>query len=112
MNTQTNSTEANAVGNHPGGDRPAAPSPPPPASGSGRLAFEAWITAPPYEKDIIRWPENDFRFSWPGHYKDYAVQLAWEAWEEAQNASDEPRPLGAVGSGRLLGAEPRPSKNK
>lgn len=47
-----------------------------------RARFEAWIGGPPYEKRLIRLgPEN----SWPGHYADINVQLAWEAWEERGN---------------------------
>ncbi len=49
-----------------------------------RQAFEAWIAAPPYERDTYRWPEVEDSASWPGHYKDIEVQLAWEAWSAAR----------------------------
>ena len=42
-----------------------------------RKAFEAWITAPPYEKSLATIAASG---GWPGQYVDYAVQLAWEAW--------------------------------
>lgn len=48
-----------------------------------RLCFEQWISAPPYEREIDRWPLDEARYAWPGQYQDIAVQLAWEAWEEA-----------------------------
>ena len=47
---------------------------------SQRLLFEKWISAPPYEQDIERFPESS---AWPGHYQTYEVQLAWEAWRES-----------------------------
>lgn len=50
---------------------------------SARDRFEAWITAPPFEKDIARSPHDQTKFAWPGQYRSYEVQLAWEAWCEA-----------------------------
>ena len=45
-----------------------------------RSRFEAWVSAPPIEKSVERFgPEG----SWPGHYRDYGVQLAWESWRRA-----------------------------
>ena len=45
-----------------------------------RNRFEAWVSAPPLEKSVERFgPEG----SWPGHYRDYGVQLAWESWQRA-----------------------------
>jgi hypothetical protein len=54
---------------------------------SARTEFEDWITQPPLEKDIERWP-NDRSSSWPGQYKDIAVELAWLAWQEALSMVD------------------------
>ena len=48
-----------------------------------RRRFEQWITASPYERDILRFPNSD-RSAWPGQYKDMEVQLAWEAWQEGR----------------------------
>ena len=48
-----------------------------------RKRFEAWISAPPYEKSIVTCRSN-----WPGQYKDYRVQLAWEAWLARAQGSD------------------------
>lgn len=42
---------------------------------SERAAFEAWVTAPPIVANI----RLDHSV-WPGQYREYAVQLAWEAW--------------------------------
>ena len=55
-------------------------------AGSARERFEKWITAPPYERDTYRWPQDETKHAWPGQYKDIAVQLAWESWQEAQNS--------------------------
>lgn len=43
-----------------------------------REAFEAWVAAPPYEREVDRQGEAD---AWPGQYRDYDLQLAWEAWQ-------------------------------
>jgi hypothetical protein len=56
-------------------------------AGSARSSFERWISEPPYERDIHRWPQDETKHAWPGQYKDIAVQLAWEAWQQAQNSS-------------------------
>lgn len=40
-----------------------------------RAEFEAWITSPPYEKPVTINPESS---GWPGQYRAYEVQLAWE----------------------------------
>lgn len=48
-----------------------------------RSAFEAWISASPYERDIDRWPNDESSYAWPGQYLDVNVALAWEAWQEA-----------------------------
>lgn len=50
-----------------------------------RRAFEEWITAPPYEREVLRYPQDETKYAWPGQYRDIAVQLAWEAWREAAN---------------------------
>lgn len=55
------------------------------SDGSARSSFEKWITQPPHERDIYRWPMDETKHAWPGQYKDIAVQLAWEAWQQAQN---------------------------
>lgn len=51
-----------------------------------REEFEAWISAPPFEKSIERQGEHG---SWPGNYRDYSVQLAWCAWEDSAKAERE-----------------------
>ena len=48
-----------------------------------REQFEQWIAAPPYERDLARWPPNDPDHAWPGQYRDIAVELAWHAFREA-----------------------------
>jgi len=53
-----------------------------------RRGFEQWISQPPYERVISRW-EKDRTRAWPGQYKNYEVQLAWEAWQEAQRQKAE-----------------------
>lgn len=52
--------------------------------GESRKEFEAWISAPPIHASIARYPEDETKAAWPGHYHEYAVQLAWESWQEAR----------------------------
>jgi len=55
-----------------------------------RQRFEAWISAAPFEKNIERYPEDERLFSWPGNYKDIAVEMAWQAWQvRAEHAQAE-----------------------
>lgn len=49
-----------------------------------RAEFEAWVSAPPREKPIARYSTDPKRTIWPGQYKHYDTQLAWEAWEARQ----------------------------
>lgn len=44
-----------------------------------RAQFEAFISSPPYEREIDRFEDNDTT-AWPGSYKDIAVELAWDAF--------------------------------
>jgi len=48
-----------------------------------REKFEAWISAPPFEKSVARHPESN-RVCWPGQYHSLDVELAWESWQEAR----------------------------
>lgn len=43
-----------------------------------RQRFEKWISGPPYEHSVRRYPNNST--SWPGCYADYRVHLAWDAY--------------------------------
>jgi hypothetical protein len=45
-----------------------------------RAAFEAWISAPPFERGVERFGENS---AWPGNYRELDVDLAWQAWSDA-----------------------------
>lgn len=45
-----------------------------------RKDFEAWISNPPYERMCDRGSPGS---AWPGQYKNYETQLAWEAWQAA-----------------------------
>ena len=47
-----------------------------------RKQFENWASAPPREFDVERFDED--HDSWPGSYRSYKVQCAWEAWQAAQ----------------------------
>ena len=51
-----------------------------------REQFEAWISAPPYEREVGRWEESA-AVSWPGGYREYEVELAWCAWQERARAT-------------------------
>jgi hypothetical protein len=46
-----------------------------------RKAFEAWISAPPFEQSVRRYGKDPQTAAWPGNYREYNVQLAWCAWE-------------------------------
>jgi hypothetical protein len=48
-----------------------------------RERFEKWITSPPFERRIERFPQDEKLFSWPGNYREISVELAWQAWQEA-----------------------------
>ena len=56
-----------------------------------RAHFDKWITSPPYEREIRRWPMDETKYAWPGQYRDIAVQIAWEAWQEraAMSSNDQ-----------------------
>jgi len=45
-----------------------------------RKAFEAWVGAPPYERDLKRFAADDATL--PNQYKNYETELAWCAWRE------------------------------
>lgn len=45
-----------------------------------RKAFELAMAAPPYERHCKRFSADA---GWPGHYRDYCTQLAWDAWQAA-----------------------------
>ena len=62
-----------------------------PIDATSRQSFEAWISAPPYDHEVLRYPEDDTRFAWPGQYRSIAVQRAWEAWQEARKIADSTR---------------------
>jgi hypothetical protein len=49
-----------------------------------REAFEAFISAPPFEMPIERF---DDRSAWPGSYTELEVDLAWQAWKAATAAA-------------------------
>lgn len=51
-----------------------------------REAFEAFISAPPFEMPIERF---DDRSAWPGGYTELEVDLAWQAWQAATDAATE-----------------------
>lgn len=48
-----------------------------------RDQFEAWISAPPYERSLSRHTNDAARTAWPGQYRNYEVELAWNAWQAA-----------------------------
>lgn len=47
-----------------------------------RAGFEAFISGPPFEREVSRYPQDDERYAWPGCYTDIDVDLAWQAWCE------------------------------
>lgn len=51
-----------------------------------RAAFEAWISAPPYEREVERFGDGS---AWPGNYRELDVDLAWCAWSAAISLTRE-----------------------
>jgi hypothetical protein len=55
-----------------------------------RDEFESWISLPPFEHMCDR---NSNKSAWPGAYKRYETELAWEAYQSAhakqQKRADE-----------------------
>lgn len=56
------------------------------ADAASRKAFESWISAPPFEREIERMGEES---AWPGSYRPLDVDLAWYAWSASQAAERE-----------------------
>jgi hypothetical protein len=53
----------------------------------GRDQFENWISAEPYAMNVERYPDDDT--AWPRQYKNYLVQVSWEAWQESRRTSGQ-----------------------
>lgn len=53
---------------------------------SQREEFEKFISSPPLEYSINRFPEDATMWSWPGEYVNVSVSLAWATWQAAQVA--------------------------
>ena len=59
-----------------------------------RKAFEEWISASPYERDVLRYTQDEAKFARPGQYRSTHVQTAWEAWQESAATTIERLLLG------------------
>lgn len=51
-----------------------------------RIAFEAFATSRHASLSRFMFDDTD---NYPGHYKNYSVQLAWEAWQAAIDHAKE-----------------------
>lgn len=51
-----------------------------------RREFEAWVSAPPMERPITRYPDTS---AWPGDYRDWCVSMCWHAWQAATAAKQD-----------------------
>lgn len=51
-----------------------------------RAAFEAWISGPPYEREVERFGDGS---AWPGNYRELDVDLAWCAWSAAMATTSD-----------------------
>lgn len=49
-----------------------------------RAEFEAWIKAPPFEREPMRYPQT--HATWPGSYREIQTDFAWQAWRAAYAA--------------------------
>ena len=54
-----------------------------------RAEFERRISAPPFERDVRRWPNDERLYGWPGAYSDYNVQLAWDLFHDGVLWADD-----------------------
>lgn len=72
-----------------------------------RKAFEAWISGPPFEREVTRNSMDESVSAWPGHYTDYPVQLAWEAWQAGVINAPMPHVTEAQRSANLTALEER-----
>jgi hypothetical protein len=52
---------------------------------SDRKAFEKWISGPPYERSVDRYPNDPARYGFPGSYRDHDVDLCKFAWLAARD---------------------------
>jgi hypothetical protein len=66
-----------------------------------REEFETIFSKPPYEFDMARF---DALSAWPGNYRDYHCQCAWDGWQEARAALASAPATPAIPS-----AQPAPS---
>lgn len=46
-----------------------------------RRTFEETFSRPPFEFEMDKYNHHE---SWPGSYRNYHVQCAWEGWQEAK----------------------------
>ncbi len=54
-----------------------------------RNKFELWIGDAPYERCLVRFPDDDTQTNWPGQYRSRETELAWQAWLERSKQKDE-----------------------
>lgn len=57
-----------------------------------RAAFEAAISASPYERSVARFPDDGRNYAWPSVYREPAVNLAWSMWQ-ARASQSAPSPV-------------------
>lgn len=75
-------------------------------SEKSRASFEAWAIQPPREFDIAIHGDSG---AWPGGYKSYPVQCAWESWQAAQTLPavvDWRKPISNFGAADAFTIEP------
>jgi len=46
-----------------------------------RVRFEDEFSKSPFEFDLVRFPNDLSKYSWPGSYRNYNVQCAWEGFQ-------------------------------
>jgi hypothetical protein len=52
---------------------------------ASRQSFEEFISEPPYEASVDRYPQDELACAWPGQYIDVEVQRCWEVWQRARS---------------------------
>jgi hypothetical protein len=62
-----------------------------------RAMFEAFITRPPFEREVQRYPMDEEQYAWPGQYRDIDVEMAWEAWQARAALRADERAISASG---------------
>ena len=54
-----------------------------------RARFEEEFSKSPFEFDLARFPNDPSTYGWPGSYRNYNVQCAWDGFQIGYKAAIE-----------------------